>query len=70
MGVETREVPLAAPFRAGDVPMLVVTSIVHGIFLLVLLKVCLRRAVGNAGSYCRQRAASQRGVSALFVMMI
>jgi len=31
VGLEARVVPLTAPFWAGDVPMHVVTSIVHGI---------------------------------------
>ena len=39
--MEAREVPPTAPIRAGDVPMHALTSIVHGIFILLLRKVLL-----------------------------
>ena len=56
--MEAREVPPTAPIRAGDEPMHVVTSIVHGIFILLLRKVCLRRVVGNVGYYCSRQKGS------------
>lgn len=64
--MEAREVPPTGPFWAGDVPMHVVTSIVHGIFILLLRKVCLRRAVGMLYITAADRGQLHSAASRLF----
>jgi hypothetical protein len=69
--MEAGEVPPTAPIRAGDVPMHAATSIVHGIFILLLGKVLLAQG-GRHGMLviAADRRQLHSAAFRFFVMMV